>query len=143
MNEKIVVAPFLPMERPLTTEEASLGTTISILSHALIRKIDLLAKTPYYTNRLKYAGKMFIKELEETQAATIWSNSGSNLDKAVNQMDTLCEFVQNILTTALALDSQTAKVTNEFWQDMNEVAKKHNIPLSYTANHGLIHTIQK
>lgn len=121
-----------PTQRPMNEKELTLSLTTSTACHLLIRNLDELSQTTFYSQKLKNYGNQFLRELELHTKKQVWNSPDMkdvDLDKASDQTDDMRLFLQDLFIIGLGIGYIEPEKLNSFWDDMRSSFNKHGIPL--------------
>ena len=121
-----------PTQRQMSEREMTLSLTTSTACHLLIRNLDDLSQTTFYSQKLKNYGNQFLRELELHTKKQVWNSTDIediDLDVATNQTEELSNFLQDLFIIGLGIGYIEPEKLNSFWDDMRGSFNKHGIPL--------------
>lgn len=122
-----------PTQRQMSEREMTLSLTTSTACHLLIRNLDELSQTTFYSQKLKNYGNQFLRELELHTKRQVWNSPDIqeiDLDKASEQTDDMRLFLQDLFIIGLGIGYIEPEKLNSFWDDMRGSFDKHGIPLN-------------
>lgn len=126
-----------PTQRQMSERELTLSLTTSTACHLLIRNLDELSQTTFYSQKLKNYGNQFLRELELHTKKQVWNSPDMediDINKASEQTDDMRIFLQDLFIIGLGIGYIDQNRLNLFWIDMNNIFDKHNLPIKLDEN---------